>query len=336
MKIGDYEIKKGCKPYVVAEISGNHKGKIDNAIALIKEAKRAGADSVKFQAYTPDSITLDCNKTDFIIQDGLWKGRTLHDLYSAAYTPPEWFPKLFECARREKITAFSSVFDASAIVLMEKLGAPAYKIASFEIVDTPLIAIAAATKKPLIISTGLARNKDVLDAATAAGNMACFLHCTSEYPGTVEFSDLGRIERLRQLLGPDSLVGISDHTPAPYGIVPAAATALGAVVIEKHIKLLGDNDSEDAAFSLTPTEFKNMTNMVKLTWEAMKARENAGNPSMQFRRSLYAVEDINEGDIFTEANIRSIRPGYGLPPRYLPKLLGKKADRSYRRGDRIT
>lgn len=335
MKIGNYKIEKGCKPFIIAEVSCNHKGSIDNAITLIKQAKQAGADAVKFQCYTPDTITLDCTKPDFIIQDGLWKGRTLYELYSSAYTPFDWFPKLFQAARINNIIAFSSVFDASSVEMLERLGIPAYKIASFEAADTPLIEIAAKTNKPLIISTGLLRNKDVLDTATAAGDMACFLHCTSEYPGTVEFSDLNRMERLRQLLGPESLVGISDHTANP-DLVPVAATAMGAVVIEKHIKLVGDDDGEDAAFSLTVNGFKKMVTAVNLTWQAMQVRENISNPSTQFRRSLYAVEDIMAGEPFTEHNVRSIRPGYGLPPRQLPKLLGKEADKCYRRGDRIT
>lgn len=335
MKIGDYKVENGCRPFIIAEVSCNHKGNIDNAITLIKQAKQAGADAVKFQAYTPDTITLDCNKPDFIIQDGLWKGRTLYELYGSAYTPFEWFPKLFEAAKREKIIAFSSVFDESSVELLERIGTPAYKIASFEVIDTPLIEMVSRTNKPLIISTGLARNSDVLNAATAAGDMACFLHCTSEYPGTVEHSDLGRIERLRQLLGPTSLVGLSDHTPNP-DLVPVAATALGVVMIEKHIKLIGDDDGEDAAFSLTVHGFKKMVTAVHQTWEALQPRDNTKNPSVQFRRSLYAVEDIREGEVFNEHNIRSIRPGYGLPPRELPKLLGKEADKSYRRGDRIT
>lgn len=335
MKIGDYKIEKGCRPFIIAEVSCNHKGKLEHAITLIKQAKQAGADAVKFQAYTPDTITLDCTKPDFIIQDGLWKGRTLYELYRSAHTPFEWFPKLFEAARKEKIIAFSSVFDYSSIDMLERLGCPAYKIASFEIVDLPLIERAAKTRKPLIISTGLARNKEVLDAHAESGGYAVFLHCTSEYPGTVEHADLGRISRLRDLIGKDALVGISDHTSNPE-LVPVAATAMGAVVIEKHIKLIDDDKSEDAEFSLDLHDFKSMVNAVHKTWEALKPRENAANPSTQFRRSLYAIEDIREGETFTEDNIKSIRPGYGLPPRQLPKLLGKRADKSYRRGDRIT
>ncbi len=334
MKIGDRVIAKGALPYVVAELSGNHNGKIDYALALVALAKKAGAEAVKFQVYTADTITLNCNKPDFIIQDGLWKGRTLYQLYEKAHTPWGWLPKLFEQAAKEKITAFASVFDPTSVDLMEKLGCPAYKIASFEITDTPLIAYAAKTGKPMIISTGMATQQEILDANEASGGRAAFLHCTSDYPGNVEFADLDRMRRIEEILDFKNPVGISDHT-SETELVPIAATALHAAIIEKHLKLPGDRDSEDAEFSLGPIEFSRMVTRVHQAHEAMKLRSIKGNPSFQLRRSLYAVDDIKQGEALTEKNIRSIRPGYGAAPKHQQELLGQKAKRDYRKGDRL-
>lgn len=335
MKIADREIKDGLPPYIIAEVSCNHMGGIENAVALIEAAKKAGADAVKFQAYTPDTITLNCNKPDFIIQDGLWKGRTLYDLYEKTHTPFEWFPKLFKAAQKEKITVFSSVFDPSSVSMLERLGCPAYKIASMEIGDTALISCAAKTKKPLIISTGMASTSEILDAKGHAP-VSAFLHCTSEYPGTTEWSDLGRIETLRSLLnrGMETPIGVSDHTKDL--VVPLVATGLKAAIIEKHIMADATNDSEDKEFSLDVKDFEAMVKLVKMAHNSIQVRKFASNPSIQFRRSLYAVQDIPEGDRFTELNIRSIRPGYGVPPKNLTKFLGKSSPQFYRRGDRIT
>lgn len=337
MQIAGRDIGGGRPPYIIAECSCNHNGYIENALDLIKAAKYAGADAVKFQAYTPDTMTLDCVKPDFIIQGGLWQGRTLYDLYRQTYTPFEWFPKLFKAAAKEGITAFASVFDRSAVDMLENIGCPAYKIASMEITDTPLIAYAASKGKPLIISTGMAKLVEILDAREAAGPNSAFLHCTSEYPGTVELADLSGIHRIRNFLNDrfdGAVVGVSDHT-GDSPIVPVAATALGAAIIEKHI-MLDLSESEDREFSLTPKEFKWMVTSVRSAHEAIQAREFVSNPSNQFRRSLYAVEDIREGDKLTEQNIRSIRPGYGISPKHLPRLIGKTATQNYRKGDRIT
>lgn len=335
MIIDGREIKGGLKPYVVAEVSCNHNGLLDNALSLIDAAKWAGADAVKFQAYTPDTLTLDCNKPDFIIQDGLWKGQTLHHLYTKTYTPFEWFPKLFKHAKKVGITLFASVFDRTSVDMLRTLDCPAYKIASMEIIDIPLVKYAAMSNKPMIISTGMASFPEIKDALEGCDceNVA-FLHCTSEYPGTVEYSDLSRILLLKVYLGPKGVVGVSDHTAGPT-IVPIAATALCAAIIEKHIKL-EDVATEDVEFSLTPDAFKVMVDLVSYTHEAVKLRDFASNPSRQLRRSLYVVEDIRKGDSFTENNIRSIRPGYGISPKNLPRLLGKRADQNYRKGDRIT
>lgn len=333
MRIGSREINNLHPPFIVAEISGNHGGSLYHAKQLIKAAKRAGADAVKTQCYEPGTITLPCNNLDFIIQDGLWAGKTLHQLYETAHTPFAWHPELYKLAQDLEIIIFSSVFDRSSIEYLERLGCPAYKIASMEIIDTPLIRMAAATNKPLIISTGMASMREIQEADAAVGMelQAAFLHCTSEYPATSERADLAGIGRLKVCL-PHRQIGISDHTVEH--VVPVAATALGATIIEKHIRLK-NTDSEDTSFSLDEGQFADMVALVKTAWEAMKEQELTLGPSRQLRRSLYAVEDIDEGEVFTEENIRSIRPGWGLPPKALPGLLGKKAKRRFKKGDRI-
>jgi pseudaminic acid synthase len=335
MLIDGKEIKGGYAPYIIAEASCNHGGLLANAMSLIDAAKYAGADAVKFQAYTPDTLTLNCNKPDFIIQDGLWKGKNLYDLYTKTHTPFEWFPKLFKHAKKRDITIFASVFDRSSVDMLRALDCPAYKIASMEITDIPLIKYAAMSNKPMIISTGMAEFPDIKAALEACDNTnVAFLHCTSEYPGTVEWADLSRMLMMKVFLGPEVPVGISDHTPGPT-IVPVAATALCTAIIEKHL-MLDDVPTEDEEFSLRPDDFKVMVNLTKYANEAIRLRDFVKNPSRQLRRSLYAVEDIKEGEAFTEDNLRSIRPGYGISPKNLPRLLGKKADQNYRKGDRIT
>jgi len=336
MIIDGVEVRCGKPPYIIAEASCNHGGHFDNAISLIDAAKHAGADAVKFQAYTADTLTLDCNKPDFIIQEGIWKGRNLYQLYSQTQTPFEWFPKLFKHAKKIGITIFASVFDRSSVDMLSKLDCPAYKIASMEITDIPLIRYAASQNKPMIISTGMADFKDIRRAYEACDETnVALLHCTSEYPGTVEWADLGRISLIRIFLGPESVVGLSDHTPN-YTTIPIAATALFAAIIEKHLKLDVYTETEDQEFSLNPQDFRAMVNCTKQTNEAMALRDFTSNPSRQMRRSLYAVADIKQGQPFTEHNLRSIRPGYGVSPASLPRLLGKKADQNYRKGDRIT
>lgn len=332
MKIGEREIGGDRPPHCIAEASSNHGRDIKKAIELIKAAKKTGADAVKFQAYTADTITLNCNKLDFIAQSGLWKGRNLYELYRKAETPFDWFPTLFQVAKDIEIPIFASVFDFSSVDLLEHLGSPCYKIASFEVADIPLIKYAASTKKPLIISTGMASDAEVLEANEVSNGEAAFLHCTSEYPGTVDLADLDRLDRLSRLLGHHNPVGISDHTIGPE--IPIAATVLGAVIIEKHLRLKG-LESEDSAFSLDPDEFASMVKSVHATHEALKPRplQTAGK---QFRRSLYAVEDIKKGAIFTKENIRSIRPGFGLPPKMYPTMLGRRAQKDFRKGDPLS
>lgn len=332
MEIAGRKIGLMQPPYIVAEISGNHCGSLSRAKELIRQARKAGADAVKTQCYTPDTITLDIKRPDFIVQDGLWKGRSLYELYGKAHTPLEWHEELYRVAEAEGIPIFSSVFDRTSVDLLESLGCPAYKIASFEIVDTPLIEYVTKTGKPMVISTGLASNREIIEADIASNRKAAFLHCTSEYPGTVEYASLGRMAMIDQLLRFNSPIGISDHT---VGIeVPVAATALKAAIIEKHLKMDYGPESEDAEFSLTPEQFSNMCEAVRRTHEALTIRP-VPQASRQLRRSLYAVADIKEGEEFTEENIRSIRPGYGAAPKMLPRLLGQRSPKNYRKGDRL-
>lgn len=316
-------------PYVIAELSGNHNGRIERAIALIDMAKKAGADAVKLQTYTADTITIDHDGPGFVLEGGLWHGRKLHDLYREAHTPWEWHEALFAHAHRVGIAIFSSPFDPTAIELLERLGAPAYKIASFEIVDTPLIARAARTGKPLIISTGMATPPETTEAVAAAraagdGGLA-LLHCVSGYPTPVEEINLARMARLRA--DHRCEVGLSDHT---LGVeVPIGAVALGATIVEKHVTLARADGGPDAAFSLEPDEFATLVHGVRTAWSAIgrpdygRAPSEAGNAAL--RRSLYVVEDIAAGEVLTEANVRSIRPGGGLAPRFLPAVLGRRA-----------
>lgn len=333
MDIAGRKIDHSQPPYLIAEISGNHGGSLERAKRLISAAKRAGADAVKTQCYEPDTITLDIKRPDFIVQSGLWQGRSLYELYGKAHTPLGWHRELYRFAQEEGIPIFSSIFDRTSVDLLEHLGCPAYKIASFEVVDTPLISYTARTGKPLIISTGLASDREILDAEEAARDVkTAFLHCTSEYPGTIEHANLGRISALDQLLVFKHPIGISDHTLGHA--IPIAATALGAVIIEKHLKLENGPKTEDDQFSLTPSEFSAMAVAVRQTHEAMKERplETSGR---QLRRSLYVVRDIEAGEEFSHENVRSIRPGYGGAPKLLPRLIGQKAKKNYYRGDRI-
>ena len=323
-------------PYVIAELSGNHNGDIRRALRLIEAAKSAGADAVKLQTYTADTITIDHNGPGFTIKGGLWDGRKLHELYREAHTPWDWHPALFEHARKVGITCFSSPFDPSAIDFLETLGAPAYKIASFEIVDTPLIRHAAKTGKPLIISTGMAEKSEIDEATRAAresgkGGFA-LLHCISAYPAPAEEANLARIPALAARY--DCPIGLSDHTLGTE--VAVAAVALGAAIIEKHLTLARADGGPDAAFSLEPDELQLLVKGARIAHAAIgradAERVESEKPNMLFRRSLYAVKDVAAGETLTADNVRSIRPGYGLAPKYLPEILGKRARREIKRG----
>lgn len=324
MKINNREINSLNPPYIVAEISGNHGGDIDMAILMMGMAMGVDADAVKFQAYTPDTLTMNSNNPDFIIKDGPWKGRTLYELYQKAHTPFEWFPTLFEVAKRHGQTVFASVFDKSSVDMLEKLDCPAYKIASMEIVDTNLIKYAADTGKPMIISTGMASSTEILGAVLNTRAGSALLHCVSGYPTSIENANLPQMMHLKKHYGGDHPIGISDHTLGSE--IPVAATVLGVQIIEKHLCKSRSDKIEDADFSLEPEEFRDMVKSVKGIWKAMQPSDSPEQESSrQLRRSLYVVKDIKRGEKFTEQNVRSIRPGYGMPPNQLRNVLGKKA-----------
>jgi pseudaminic acid synthase len=324
-------------PYVIAEMSGNHNGDIDRALALIDAAKAAGADAVKLQTYTADTITIDHDGPGFLIEGGLWHGRRLHELYQEAHTPWDWHPRLFEHARDVGVTVFSSPFDPTAVNFLEGLGAPAYKVASFEIVDTPLIAAMARTGKPLIISTGLASPEDITDAVAAARGAGdgglILLHCTSGYPTPAAQMHLRTMADLGAPHG--ALVGLSDHSMGTA--VSVAAVALGACVIEKHFTLARADGGPDAAFSLEPDELARLARDCRQAWEALGSvhyeEVEAEAASRDHRRSLYVVADVRAGEPLTPQNVRSIRPGFGLPPKHLGAVLGKPAKRDLKRGE---
>jgi len=335
IRIAGREIGRGHRPYVIAELSGNHNGDIERAFRLMDVAKGAGADAVKLQTYTADTITLDHDGPGFTVQGGLWDGKRLHELYREAHTPWGWHPALFDHARKIGITCFSSPFDSTAIEFLETLDTPAYKIASFELVDTPLIRRAARTGKPLILSTGMANAEEIDDALSAARSGSggvVLLHCVSGYPTPAAEANLSRIPALAARHGCD--VGLSDHTLGTE--VAVAAAALGAAVIEKHFTLARADGGPDAAFSLEPDELAALVKGVRTAHEALGhadyGRTASEQPNVMFRRSLYAVEDIKAGELLTEKNVRSIRPGYGLSPKYLPEILGRRAQTAIARG----
>lgn len=329
-------IGAGHSPYVIAELSGNHNGDIKRAYALIDAAKAAGADAVKLQTYTADTITLDHVSPDFLIKGGPWNGRLLYDLYGEAHTPWEWHQSLFDYARESDIACFSSPFDETAIDFLESLDAPAYKIASFELVDTPLIRKAAKTGKPLIISTGMATVEEVDEAVATAKSAGAagivLLHCISAYPAPAEEANLARIRMLQERY--DLPIGLSDH--AMGSEVAIAAVALGAAVVEKHITLARADGGPDSGFSLEPAEFKTLVDGVRIVQRALGHREygrtQSETPNLAFRRSLYVVRDIAAGEVFTREHVRSIRPGYGLAPKHLDEVIGKKAASAISRG----
>jgi pseudaminic acid synthase len=336
MMIAGRAIGSAYPPFVIAELSANHNGSLDRALEIMTAASEAGADAVKLQTYTADSITIDHDGPGFTIAGGLWDGYTLHALYEQAHTPWEWHEALFARGRELGLIVFSSPFDASAVDFLEDLGAPAHKIASFELIDLPLIRKVAATGKPMIMSTGMANLADIDAAVTVArdsgaGDIA-LLHCTSGYPTPAEEADLRTIPHLADAFG--LVTGLSDHTPGVGA--PVAAVALGAAIIEKHFTLDRADGGPDAAFSLEPAEFRMLCDSVKSGWKALgrvryeKTATETGNA--QFRRSLYIVADMAAGDVLTAENLRSIRPGFGLPPKYIDVLLGKRINCDIARG----
>jgi len=324
-------------PYIIAELSANHMGDMDRAFKMVKAAVDAGADAVKLQTYDPDKITMNCDGDDFQIKGGLWGGQNYHALYSEAMTPREWHKPLFDYAAKLGVTMFSSPFDLGAVDFLESLNAPAYKIASFELVDVRLIAKAAATGKPLIMSTGLAALDEIEDAlAVARENGASeiiLLHCISAYPTPPEAANLATITDMAARF--DVPIGLSDHTLTEA--VPVAATVLGAQVIEKHFTLSRGDGGADAEFSLEPHEFKRMADAIRIAHAAigtaMYGPTDADKSSLQIRRSLYITADLEAGHILREQDIASVRPGYGLKPKHIESLIGRVLLRGVKRGD---
>jgi pseudaminic acid synthase len=333
MIIDGREIGPGYPPYIVAEVSCNHAGSFDRALRMIEAAKAAGADAVKFQAYEAGTITLDSDNEDFIIKGGPWAGQRLYDLYSRTQTPFDWFPGIAEHARKLGITWFASVFDESSIDMLERLGCPAYKIASMEIIDTELIRYAASKGKPLILSAGMAGYGEIvtaLDAIDRPLGRTALLHCISAYPTPFAEANLPRIELFHRWW--DGMVGISDHST---GItVAVAAVALGACIVEKHFSISRHSFTADSMFSLDILEFKELCKAARNAWAAMRVVDNSNvqDTTRQLRRSLYVVEDVKAGEPLTRANVRSIRPAHGLPPSQINNVIGRKAACDIKRG----
>ncbi|MFO4680821.1 pseudaminic acid synthase [Vibrio cholerae] len=323
-------------PYIIAELSANHNGKLETALKIIEEAAKAGADAVKLQTYRPDTITLNSDADEFKIKGGLWDGRTLYELYEEAHMPWEWHKPLFEHARKLSIPIFSSPFDNTAVDLLEDLNAPAYKIASFEAVDLPLIRYVAATGKPMIISTGMADAEEIQEAITAAREGGCkqlaILHCVSGYPAPAEDYNLRTIPDMIDRFG--LVTGLSDHTLDNTTAI--ASVVLGASIIEKHFTLDRNGGGPDDSFSLEPADLAALCRDSKTAWKALGqvdyGRKSSEQGNAQFRRSLYFVKDMKAGDVITADSIRSVRPGYGLAPKHLDKIVGsvlKKAVLKY-------
>jgi pseudaminic acid synthase len=341
MKIGNIEIGSKANVLIIAELSANHNGSLETALETIRAAKRAGADAIKLQTYTADTMTIDSDKEDFMINSGtIWDGQNLYKLYQEAYTPWEWHETLFKAAEEEGLICFSSPFDKTAVDLLEDLNAPAYKIASFEITDIPLIEYAASKGKPIILSTGIAGLEDIelaLDACKRMGNhQIALLKCTSSYPAPVEEANLAMISEFKERFR--VIPGLSDHTMG--STVAIVATVLGAKIIEKHFILDHSIGGPDASFSMDEVEF---TAMVKAVREAEKAVGQVSyeltekqKQGRDFSRSLYVVQDIRKGEVITEENVRSIRPGFGMHPKYLPEVLGKKATSDLEKGEPLS
>lgn len=327
-------------PYIIAELSANHQGALDTAIASIYAAKKAGADAIKLQTYTADTITLDCDSADFTIQEGLWAGRRLYELYQEAHTPWEWHATLFKTAADAGITLFSSPFDQTAVDFLEDLNTPAYKIASFEAIDLPLIAYVAQTGKPMIISTGMANKEEIEAAVATARDNGCrqlaVLHCVSGYPAPPGDYHLNTLRDMAAHL--DTVVGLSDHTLGTATAV--TSVALGAALIEKHFILDRSAGGPDASFSLEPDELTRLCQESKIAWEALGrvnyARKSSEDSNITFRRSLYFVKDIQQGERINPSHIRSIRPGFGLAPKYFDQVIGKTAQQTVPRGTAVT
>lgn len=342
MHINGREISRNQRPYLIAEMSGNHNHSLDRALQIVTAAAESGADAIKLQTYTADTLTLDVDMPGFVIEDAgsLWNGRRLYDLYEEAHTPWDWHAPIMDHARKLGIDCFSSPFDATAVDYLEDLNVPAYKIASFESIDLALIRKVAGTGKPMIISTGMASVVEIgeaLRAARDAGNdQVCILKCTSTYPATPENTNISTIPSMRDTFGCE--VGLSDHTMGSG--VAVAATALGAVLVEKHFTLARADGGVDSAFSLEPHEFRQLREETERGWQALGKITYGGTKaesgSRMFRRSLYVAQDMEAGEAFTEESLRSVRPGYGLEPKYYDVLLGKRVNRALPKGTPVS
>ncbi len=327
IQIASRSIGPGYPPYVIAELSANHNGKLETALKIIEEAQKAGADAVKLQTYTADTITLNCDSEDFQIKGGLWDGKTLYQLYQEAHMPWEWHKPLFDRARQIGITIFSSPFDNTAVDLLEDLNAPAYKIASFEAVDLPLIKYAASTGKPIIISTGMADVEEIQEAIDAARSGGCkelaILHCVSGYPAPAEDYNLRTIPDMIQRFG--LVTGLSDHTMDNTTAI--ASVAMGASIIEKHFTLNRNGGGPDDSFSLEPIDLVSLCASAKTAWMAIGqvnyGRKSSEQGNVQFRRSLYFVSNLAAGSVVKAQDVRSIRPGHGLAPKHIDSVIGR-------------
>ncbi len=340
IKINDVRIGFNSPPYIIAELSGNHNGDINRAIKLIDAASEAGANAIKLQTYTADTITINSDRPEFKIKSGLWAGKNLYELYSEASTPWNWHETLFKYAEKKNIHCFSSPFDGSAVDFLDQLASPAYKIASFELIDLPLVQKAASKGKPLIMSTGVADFEEINDACIAAKNAGAngyaLLHCVSEYPAQPKDMRLATINELKSKF--EVPIGLSDHTLG--STMAVAAIALGATIIEKHITLNRSAGGPDASFSLEPKEFKKLVEDCGSTYEALSQgydnRPGKKKSNAIFRRSLFVTKDIEAGEILNETNIRSIRPGMGIPPKHLNEIIGKRAKIDLSRGEPLS
>ncbi|MCG9042277.1 pseudaminic acid synthase [Laribacter hongkongensis] len=336
IEINNRKIGPDFNPYVIAEMSANHNGNLSTALEIIEKAKKSGADALKIQTYTADTITLNCDLPDFQVTDGLWAGKTLYELYEWAHTPWEWHKPLFEHARKLDITLFSSPFDNTAVDLLEDLNAPAYKIASFEAVDLPLIKYVAGTGKPMIISTGMADTEEIAEAIEAAREGGCrqlaILHCVSGYPAPAGDYNLRTIPDMIERFG--LVTGLSDHTLDNTTAI--TSVALGASIIEKHFTLNRNGGGPDDSFSLEPTELAALCQGTKVAWQTLGqvdyGRKSSEQGSIKFRRSIYFVKDMKVGDVITADCVRSIRPGMGLSPKYFDSLPGRRLKVAVSRG----
>lgn len=339
MNINGRKIGPDFPPYIIAEISANHNGKIDTALKLIYEAKNNGADAVKIQTYKPDTITLNSNNDEFIVKDGLWGGRTLYDLYEEAHLPWEWHQQLFDYAKKIDITIFSSPFDSTAVDLLESLNTPAYKIASFEIIDLPLIRYVAAKGKPMIISTGMANSQEIQEAIDAARQAGCkdiaILHCVSGYPAPAEDYNLNTIPDMIARFGVTT--GLSDHTLDNTTAI--TSIALGSTIIEKHFTLDRNGGGPDDSFSLQPDDLNALCIGARTAWKSLGKinydKKDSEKGNLKFRRSLYFVKQISMGETITESHIRSVRPGFGAPPKFYDIIIGKKTTRDFNKNEAV-